>query len=107
CPFRHFVTYGLRLTQRSKADPTAIDLSRIYHQTLEQLVRELLRRRIDLTAMPDDLAAELIRRATAEAGQTLRGELMISTARNRYILKRIEQTIEQFAVAQRAMAARG
>lgn len=107
CPFKHFVSYGLRLELRDPADPTAIDLSRIYHSTLERLVGELLRRRVDLAAMPQPLAAELIQQATQQAGQALRGELMISSARNRYLLDRIERTVQQFADAQRAIAARG
>lgn len=107
CPFKHFVTYGLRLEAREEDDPSILDLSQIYHQTLDRLVRELLRRRVDLRAMPEELAQELIERCTQEVGATLRGELMMSSARNRYLLQRIERTVAQVAEAQKAIARLG
>jgi ATP-dependent helicase/nuclease subunit B len=44
---------------------------------------------------------------TNELGAKLRGELMISTARNRYLLDRIERTLNLVAAAQKAAAQRG
>src|SRR5690606_34001311 len=107
CPFKHYIRYGLRLEDRHNADPTVFDLSLIYHRTLEKLITELLRRKVDLSAMPPELARDLIARCTREVGETLRGELMMSSARNRHLLARIESSVNEFALAQKVIAAQG
>jgi ATP-dependent helicase/nuclease subunit B len=107
CPFRHFVKYGLQLQSRDEPDVTAIDLSNVYHLLLEQLLRDVLEARQDWCELDPAVTGELIRTHAAEIGRTLRNELMISTARNRYILDHIERTLAQAVEAQREMHRRG
>jgi ATP-dependent helicase/nuclease subunit B len=95
CPFRHFARYGLKLRGRDDADVTQIDLSNAYHDVLENLVGDLLGTKQDWCSLPPEQCRELIRTHAAEIGRRLRGELMLSTARNRYMLDRIERTLEK------------
>ena len=107
CPFRHFLRYGLRLAEREVQGVTALDLSRVYHHVLERLTADAVRDGIDLadpaTAVPD----ELISRYARQIGQALRGELMLSSARNEYLLDRIERTLREVVAAHREMIRRG
>jgi ATP-dependent helicase/nuclease subunit B len=107
CPFQHFIRYGLQLQDREEPDVTAIDLSNAYHRVLENLVADILQTRKDWCELDPQVTSELIRTHVAEIGRTLRGELMLSTARNRYLLERIEKTLEQAIEAQREMHRRG
>jgi ATP-dependent helicase/nuclease subunit B len=107
CPFRHFARYGLKLHRRDDADITQIDLSNAYHDVLTNLVNDTLSTRQDWCSLPPDKCQELIRTHTAEIGRRLRGELMLSTARNRYILNRIERTLEQSVATMTEMHRRG
>lgn len=107
CPFKHFVRYGLRLQPRAEEDPTAMDLGMVYHETLDRLVKSVLERKLDWTQLSEEKARELIDQCASEVGKTLREELMLSSARNRYLLNRIRRTIEKVAAAQKAMAVRG
>jgi len=107
CPFQHFVRHALALEEPADEDPTGLDLSTLYHQTLEKLVREMLRRRLDWATLPPDEAERLIQQCTWEIGQALRQELMISTARNRHLLRQVERTLQMVVASQRAMAERG
>lgn len=107
CPFKHFARYGLRLEPRVEEDPTVMDLGTVYHDTLDRLVKSILEQKIDWTQLTETQARSLIEACAAEVGKTLRNELMLSNARNRYLLTRIQRTIEKVAAAQKAQAARG
>jgi ATP-dependent helicase/nuclease subunit B len=95
CPFQHFSRYGLRLYDRDRTEVTNLDLSNAYHDILENLVRDLLETAQDWCAMKPAEAKEMIRIHAEEIGRRLRGELMLSTSRNRYLLDRIQRTLEQ------------
>ncbi|MDB5330837.1 MAG: ATP-dependent deoxyribonuclease subunit, partial [Phycisphaerales bacterium] len=106
CPFRHFARYGLRLRPREGEGVGAQDLGRIYHQLLEKLVGQAAANRVE--GEPDALpiTREMIRSAAQTAGRALRGEIMLGSARNRYLLGRIERTLEQVIATQREMMRR-
>jgi ATP-dependent helicase/nuclease subunit B len=84
-----------------------MDLGTVYHDTLDRLVKSVLEQKLDWTQLTETQARTLIETCAAEVGKTLRNELMLSNARNRYLLTRIQRTIEKVAAAQKAMAARG
>jgi ATP-dependent helicase/nuclease subunit B len=107
CPFKHFAQYGLSLRPREEQDVTAMDLGNVYHQILERLVRECLRKRQDWCEIEPNLTQAMIRDYADEVGKSLRGELLLSTARNQYLLKRIEKTLEQVVESQRQVLRRG
>src|SRR5258706_4517056 len=106
CPFKHFVHYGLGLREREEEEHLEINLDRAFHATLSDLVSEMLRDRIDWTKLSKEAAAQMVEKYTQRVGQTLSGELMLSNARNRYLLKRIQDTLEQIIAQQREIAAR-
>jgi ATP-dependent helicase/nuclease subunit B len=107
CPFRHFVKYGLLLTQREADDVTGLDLNNAYHQVVENLTRDLLARKTDWCTLDPAAARELIRTHAAEVGRQLRGELMLSSARNRYLLDHIERTLERAVACLSEVTRRG
>jgi ATP-dependent helicase/nuclease subunit B len=106
CPFKHFLRYGLGLAERVEEEHLEIDLDRAFHATLSDLVGEMLRKKIDWSKLSTEAAAQLVEKYTQQVGQTLNGELMLSNARNRYLLKRIQDTLEQIIGQQREIAAR-
>jgi len=107
CPFRHYLRYGLVLRERDAHELSPRDLSAVYHEVLEKVVREVVKDRVDLAALAPKVAEDLIRKHAAEVGRALRGELQLPTARNKYLLRRIEKTLAQVVAAQQSAAARG
>ena len=100
--------YGLKLSERDENDdPTYFDLDNIYHKILERIVEQLVRRKRDFSALSADEAQRLVRTYAQQIGESLRGELMLSTARNRYLLSHIEKTLEAVIAHQKALAERG
>jgi ATP-dependent helicase/nuclease subunit B len=107
CPFRHFARYGLKLYGRDDAEVTPIDLSNAYHAVLQDLVEDSLASGQDWCGIPPEQTRELIRTHAAEIGRRLRGELMLSSSRNRYMLDRIERTLQQAVTSMMEMHQRG
>ena len=107
CPFRHFSRYGLTLRGREAAEVTGIDLSNAYHEILENLVQEVLQEKLDWCSLTPANARQMIRTHAAEIGRKLRNEVMLSTSRNRYLLQRIEQTLERSVAAMCEVNRRG
>ena len=101
CPFRHFAKYGLRLAEREVADVTRVDLHNAYHEVIEKLTADLMAQKADWCGLSPAATRDLIRHHVADVGQQLREKVMLSTARNRYLLDHIERTLER-AVASMA-----
>jgi ATP-dependent helicase/nuclease subunit B len=108
CPFKHFARYGLELRPREDDDAvSAIDLGNVFHHVLERIVATMLGENKKWQDLPAARRKTLIHSVAQDVGQQLRGEIMLSTARNRYLLERIEQTLEEVTAAQEAAARRG
>jgi ATP-dependent helicase/nuclease subunit B len=107
CPFRQFARYDLQLREREEQDVTAMDLGNVYHQILERCVREALEQRRDFCDLEPHLTRQMIVRFAEEVGRTLRGELMLSSARNKYLLDRVAKTLEQVCATQQEALRRG
>lgn len=102
CPFRHFARYGLNLTQREDPDVTEFDLGNVYHNILEQLVRQIIQK-----SSWDASNDALIKNVAEKVGHELRGELMLDSARNQYILRHVEKSVARIMRSQKAAAKRG
>jgi ATP-dependent helicase/nuclease subunit B len=107
CPFKHFARYGLRLDPRDDQDVTAMDLGNAYHSILETLVRQIVERREDFASVSPQFAEQQIRAAAQHIGESLRNEVLLSSARNQYLLRHVERTVERIVAAQREVAKHG
>jgi len=106
CPFKHFASRGLRLVDRANDDVTGADLSVACHEILSQLVRELLKSRADWTNLQSSIDQGSFDRIVAAVGEDIRGQLLLSSSRNRYLLQRVRQTVSQVLSTQEAVAQR-
>jgi ATP-dependent helicase/nuclease subunit B len=107
CPFRHFMRYGMRLADRSSHDVTAMDLSHVYHEVLEIVAAEMLESRREWQDLSPEQAREMVGTFASAVAQRLRGEVLLSTARSRYLLQRVERTLEQVIASVKEALARG
>ena len=107
CPFRHFARYGLLLAERESADVTHVDLDNAYHAVIENLTRELLDGGTDWTQLDAAASRELIRKHVAKVGHELRAEVMLSSARNVYLLGHIERTLTRAVASLAEVTRRG
>ena len=108
CPFKHFARYGLGLREREDEEAvSSLDLGNVFHHVLEQIVATMLQEKKKWQDVGVEQRNALIHAVAQEVGRQLRGEIMLSTARNRYLLQRIEQTLEEVTAGQEAAGRRG
>ncbi len=107
CSFRHFLQYGLRLESRDESDLTPADMGRAYHHVLEGIVADMLRRRIDFASLKPAEVSTMIRHYSRDIAAKLKDEVLLSSARNQYLLNRIEKSLAEFIQAQRVLTSQG
>jgi ATP-dependent helicase/nuclease subunit B len=105
CSYRHFARYGLSLRDREDHLVTAQDMGRLYHELLETSLKDVMRRRAegDKNARLEVVIGEFVDRV----GASLRQEIMLGSARNRYLLDRARRIARLIALAQREILKRG
>jgi len=104
CPFKHFAQYGLQLKSREVRDFSFADAGMAYHRILDEIVTDLLKTKSHWKDLTDDQAVEKIAATAAAVVKDLHNEVFASSARNRYLFKRIERTLAQVIASQRALA---
>lgn len=106
CAFKHFAQYGLNLQARRDDAFSAIDLSRIYHNMLERLVRQMIRAKQEWRDLTDEWTDTRVAAVAREVDLELKREMAIEPGRSQYLLSRIERTIRQVVKRQRIVSTR-
>ena len=107
CPFQHFAAYGIGLATRGSGEISGLDLSRVYHETLQAVVEASLKKDQKLAELP---AAELSALAAARApeiARQLRGERLLEEARSQYLVTRVARTLDMILGTLREQLGRG
>lgn len=98
CAYAHFLTYGLNLQEREEHGFEAFDFGNLVHETLEHYAKNLTVSGYDWFHAPEDVRERLCDRAMQEALSNTRGDVLTSSAKNRYLVTRMghlmHQTIE-------------
>lgn len=95
CAYAHFLTYGLKLTEREIYQFEAMDLGNIAHQSMERFSRKADEKRTDWTEMPEDMRARLIEESVEESIVDYGNTVLYSSARNEYLITRIKRLIQR------------
>ncbi len=94
CAYAHFLTYGLRLSERERYQFEAMDLGNIAHQSMERFARKADDIQVEWTAMSEEVKERLFgecEESILEYGNTV----LYSTARNEYTITRIKNLIQR------------
>jgi len=105
CPFRHFARFGLGLRDEDRQEATTQDIGRLYHAILEDALKDVMRRRAEGDASARLEAA--VERFVRDAGERVREEILLGSARSGYLLQRTHKVLQQVARAQREVLRRG
>ena len=95
CAYAHFLSYGLRLSDREEYGFEAMDLGNIAHQSLERFSRKADREKMRWEELPDDLRDELIDESVEESVLDYGNTVLFSSARNEYMISRIKRLIRR------------
>lgn len=95
CAYAHFLTYGLRLSEREQYQFESLDLGNIAHQSMERFARKAEEYRMDWTELTEELRESLIRESVEESIADYGNTVLFSSARNEYMITRIENLIRR------------
>ena len=95
CAYAHFLSYGLRLSDREEYSFEAVDLGNIAHQSLERFSRRADREKLRWEEIPDDVRDEMIDACVEESVLDYGNTVLFSTARNEYMIRRIRRLIRR------------
>lgn len=95
CAYAHFLSYGLRLSDRAEYSFEAMDLGNIAHQSLERFCRKADREKMRWEDLPEELRDELIDESVEESVIDYGNTVLFSSARNEYMIARIKRLIRR------------
>lgn len=93
CPFAYFLNYGLVLKEREEYKLKAPDLGQFFHAALENGYKVLNDRKCSLAGLNDGELADLVQEVVDALIPQLQNELLLSTARYRYLTGKLKRTV--------------
>ena len=95
CAYAHFLTYGLRLSEREQYQFEAMDLGNIAHQSMERFAKKADINQILWTEMGEEMRTQLIEESVEESIVDYGNTVLFSSARNEYMVTRIKKLIHR------------
>jgi len=91
CAYAHFLSYGLELREREIYKFMSYDLGNIFHTVLELFSKKLKENNKEWKKISDKERNEIIEECVKEATEEYGNKILNSSARNEYIIQRIER----------------
>ena len=89
CPYAHFLQYGLGLLERQQYDVEAQDIGTLYHSAIDLVFRKLADAGEKLEDVSQERLSALAAASVEEAVSDYHDNVMLSSARNRYLCKKV------------------
>jgi ATP-dependent helicase/nuclease subunit B len=91
CAFAHFLAYGLSLEQRQEYKLAVPDIGTIFHNAIDHFSKRLDTDEFTWHTIPDDVREQWARESVAYAVEQYESSVLRSSARNEYMIKRMER----------------
>ena len=91
CAFAHFLAYGLSLEQRQEYKLAVPDIGTIFHNAIDHFSKRLDTGEYTWHTIPDDVREQWARESVTYAVEQYESSVLRSTARNEYMIKRMER----------------
>ncbi len=107
CPYAHFLSYGLQLEDREVYKFMSYDLGNIFHSILELFSKKLKENNEEWKTIVDDDRDKLIEECVKIVTEEYGNDILKSSARNEYMIKRIERIAKRTVWALQHQLQRG
>lgn len=107
CPFSYFMDAGLRLKAREDYKLTPPELGNLFHAALEEVCKKAMARKKSLAALEEKELSLLVEDTVDTLAPQLQNELLLSTARYRYLTGRLKKIVGRAALVLREHEKRG
>ena len=96
CAYAYFLRYGLGLLPRPEHAFEVADMGNLYHEALEEYSKRLLKREdVNWYTISREQSDALLAESIAYTYQTMAKTEVLEEGRDRYILRRMEKTLQQ------------
>ncbi|GAA0491476.1 helicase-exonuclease AddAB subunit AddB [Salinibacillus aidingensis] len=97
CEYQHFAQYALGLQERSVYKLDAPDIGQLFHEALKQITDWIIQEGRSYRDLSPDEAAAYARRAVQKLSPILQHQILFSSNRYQYILRKLEKVIGRAA----------
>lgn len=101
CPFSHFATYGLRLEERAEYRLEPPTIGDLFHAALKWISDETAKEHIQWRELSIEQCKQLARDAVQVVVPLLYHQILLSTARYQYILRKLTMIVERTMISMR------
>ncbi|MCO1603003.1 helicase-exonuclease AddAB subunit AddB [Desulfosporosinus nitroreducens] len=93
CPFGHYARYGLKLRERSAYQLSSPNMGEFFHTLLHDFAIELQSRGLDWGKLTKEESWALISDLADQIAPSLQHEILLSSARYRYLTHKLKRTV--------------
>jgi len=99
CPFSHFTTYGLRLEERAEYRLETFAMGDLFHEALKWITEETHRLQLSWIRLTKQQIKQLARQAVEQIVPVFSHQILLSSARYRYIQRKLIRIVERTMMA--------
>ncbi|MEK5230835.1 helicase-exonuclease AddAB subunit AddB [Lysinibacillus sp. FSL K6-0232] len=99
CPFSHFTTYGLRLEERAEYRLETFAIGDLFHEALKWITEETHRQQLSWIRLTKQQIQQLARQAVEQIVPVFSHQILLSSARYRYIQRKLIRIVERTMTA--------
>ncbi|MEG0258998.1 MAG: helicase-exonuclease AddAB subunit AddB, partial [Lysinibacillus sp.] len=99
CPFSHFTTYGLRLEERAEYRLETFAMGDLFHEALKWIAEETERLQLSWIRLTRQQISQLSRQAVEQIVPVFSHQILLSSARYRYIQRKLIRIVERTMTA--------
>ena len=107
CAYAHFLAYGLKLQERERYQFEAVDLGNLFHGAMERYSTKLRRGGFTWTTVPETNQEQYIKESVEECIVDYANTILYSSARNEYMITRLERMMKRTVWALTKQLAKG
>ncbi|MDL2302645.1 exodeoxyribonuclease V subunit gamma, partial [Lachnospiraceae bacterium OttesenSCG-928-D06] len=93
CAYRHFLQYGLSLREREAFEFENVDMGNVFHGVLELFARGLEQSPYTWFDFPEEFGEKEVTKAVEEYAALYGETILYSSARNEYMIRRMERIL--------------
>ena len=98
CPFSHFAAYGLKLQERVMHRLQAPDIGQLFHAALKLIADDLEKKGKHWGEVTHDEYQQLAQATVEELAPKVQHEILLSSKRHRYILRKLQDVITRTSI---------
>lgn len=95
CAYAHFLSYGLKISQREEYRFEALDWGNIAHRSMERFSRKAQERNQNWKEIDEETKGRLVEESVEESILDYGNTVLYSSARNEYLITRIKKLIRR------------